>query len=696
MDECGAQPIDIDDLALGETCKSGVPYNSTDLGEMESAMEVLTRVDLELAYSSEKLVNLDKLLMHVMACENDLEAMTLYNDNSSIDLTENVLLFDFLSAFLDSEVGELNNFIGALNEGLINARENMSSCKHLTELFFVMEDKLNDSQELLKQSQVQVLELRKQSAKLQQSSLDFKQNNWKYEWETGVSENGKVESMDEKPKMQTVEQKRHILRMLEKSLGRELDLEKKLSESKQNQEDMIRKQRLTEQVAFCMEEAAQVVWGRFLEADNAAEVLMGISKELVGELQTAQFNINASKKREDETKWKLLECMEQLKDREIALEKLENSIAELITDNSEVCTLREKVELLEEQLKESDTQLKNVNCSNEAKEQQLREMENIIGSLRENIYVAESRAESAEVKINQLTETNMDLSEEISFLKNTNDSSTKKVSLLETQLRELESYLQHAKASSEASQEQQNMLYSAIWDMETLIEELKSKVSKAEMKTEDVEDRCVILSDANIELNKEVTFLRTKVEHLETSLEQVNEGKIASTEDVNIQSKLIMDMVMQLAMERKRIQKQLFSLAEANKSLVAKLQKSERTTPVPAGVHENGTTDKSFISPENGATTAACGEASEDAVMESSSRNFLVDELSKDAPISGTEISSVPPNGIADVFPKIEPERAVDQGYRNDRNLICVFVAIAVLLLSVLASYIINKKTHSF
>ena len=379
----------------------------------------------------------------------------------------------------------------------------------------------------------------------------------KYDKGTSLSENGEVLHMDEKPKLQTVEQKRHILRMLEKSLGRELDLDKKLSGSKQNEEDLKLKLHLTEQVAFCMEEAAEVVWGRFLEAENFTEVLMGTSKELVGRLQLVQFSLNGTMQREDEAKRKLLDCMDELKGKETVFKKTESRIEEIITDNSEVFTLREKVKLLEKQLEESDLKMKS---SNEEKEEQLRDMENIIESMKENVYIAESRAESAEAKITQLTETNVDLNEELSFLKSTNDTNTKKVSLLEKQLRGLEIQQQHAKASSEASQEQQNMLYAAIWDMETLIEDLKSKVSKAEVKTENAAEQCIALSEANLELNKEVTFLRTKIECLETSLEQAGDAKVVSAKDINVKTNVIMDMVMQLAMERERIQKQVLAL----------------------------------------------------------------------------------------------------------------------------------------
>ncbi|GFY88861.1 WPP domain-interacting protein 2 [Actinidia rufa] len=678
MDEFAAEKADDGDPELGEVyMHESVSFDSKDVGEVGSAMEVLTRVDLDLAYSSEKLVNLDKLLMHVLACENDLEAMALASNSSSINLIEKALVFDFLSGFLDSEVRELANFMGDLQTVTVDARQKISVFGHMTEVFIVMEVKLHDSEELLKQSQGQVLEISSQSAKLQRTLLAFKHNDWKYDRGTSLSENGEVLNMDEKPKLQTVEQKRHILRMLEKSLGRELDLEKKLSGSKQNEEDLKLKLHLTEQVAFCMEEAAEVVWGRFLEAENFTEVLMGTSKELVGRLQLVQFSLNGTMQREDEAKRKLLDCMEELKGKETVLKKTESRIAELITDNSEVCTLREKVKFLEQQLEESDSNLKIAKASNEEKEEQLREMENIIESMKENVYIAESRAESAEAKITQLTETNVDLNEELSFLKSTNDTNTKKVSLLEKQLRGLEIQQQHAKASSEASQEQQNMLYAAIWDMETLIEDLKSKVSKAEFKTENAEEQCTLLSETNLELNKEVTFLRTKIERLETSLEQAGDAKVVSAKDINVKTNVIMDMVMHLAMERERIQKQLSSLAEANKILAAKLKKSERSTS--ASVNERGGTDnKAILSTKRGARNATSGEASE----------AVVDESSNDAPLREAEtVSFVSPNSATNVA-----ERAVEAELHGP-NQMYVSMAIVVLLLSLLASYLFNKNS---
>lgn len=369
--------------------------------------------------------------------------------------------------------------------------------------------------------------------------------------------------------MPAVRQQRHILRVLDKSLERELDLEKKLLEIRQSEEELKLKVHLTEQVGFCMEEAAEAIYRRFLEAENLVEVLMGISKELLGQIQIMLFNLNGSIQREAEAKSELRHCMEQLKAKEIALQRFEKINSEPFVsqreqttsikvnfDEAEVFTLRENIELLEEQLKESELQLRNEHAINEASQEQLNEMYNMIESLKEDIVKAETKAESAEAKLTLLTETNLELTEEMGFLK---DSNTEKVSSLEKQLRDLRIQLQHAKASSEASQEQQNMLYSAIWDMETLIEELKSKVSKAENKTENAEEKCIILSETNFELSKELSFLRDKMDCLGKTLHQLKDEKTANAEEISIKTRFIMDLVMKLAFERERIQKQVLT-----------------------------------------------------------------------------------------------------------------------------------------
>ncbi|KAG2253677.1 hypothetical protein Bca52824_083813 [Brassica carinata] len=213
--------------------------------------------------------------------------------------------------------------------------------------------------------------------------------------------------------------------------------------------------------------------------------------------------------REAELKSKLEDITAQLQVKYLEVKKLEGTIQDNQEIVSEVLTLREHVKLTEQKMKDTELELKSVNAS---KQEVL-------------VHLAEI------------------------FLKDADDKKTKKVSSLEKQLRELEFQLQNSKALSEASQEHQNMLYSAIWDIETLIEDFKSKASKAESRTETVEEQCIVLSTTNSVLNKEVMSLRQRAKSLEAS------------------NKLLMDMVMQLSSERERIQVQLYSLAKENEKL---------------------------------------------------------------------------------------------------------------------------------
>lgn len=317
-------------------------------------------------------------------------------------------------------------------------------------------------------------------------------------------------SVNAKIKMQTAEQQRHILRLLEKSLAREIDLEKKLAEFRHVEEEL--KQRLlsSQQEVYCMEDETADVWERWFEADSTSAVLMGISKELLGRLQILQFNLNSLVQQETKLRSKLEDSIEELKAKENSLNELASSSAEvgdllvsqtnnlkaslreaedkLILANSEAFTLNEKVALLEKQLKESD-----------------------------------------------------------------------KVEFLERKLRESDIQLQCAIASAEASQEKQNLLNSTIDDMENLIVDLKGKVSKYESRADSAEEKCIILSESHAELNEELNFLRGRLESLETSLQQADETKLAAAKGVGLQTKVIANLVLQLAFERDRLHKQVLT-----------------------------------------------------------------------------------------------------------------------------------------
>ncbi|XP_050372154.1 WPP domain-interacting tail-anchored protein 2 isoform X2 [Argentina anserina] len=594
----------------------GVSSNESGAQDLASSMKVLTKVDLDLAYSAEKLANLQALMMRLFSQENDLEAMATANNYILADFHEKVLIFNLLSSILDSEAREMDSFMDTLQAEIVDARHTIFSCSHLGEPHTAMEEKLYDSEESLKQCQEQVSEVKMLAAKFRRTAIAFAHGNWKADIDMDSSEDGQLSNSYAKYNMQMPRQQRNNLRMLEKSLSREIDLEKKLTQSRQTEVQLQLKLHYTEQVAVRMEEAAEGIWGRFLEAENAAEVLQGISKDLLGRLQLLNFNVNGSIHRESELKSKLQDCLFELQAKDAALQKLEHISAENITKDAEILTLKEKVLFHEKQLKESELQLKNANATNESSLEKLREQETLIESMKESIYREEVKAESALLKVAELTGTNVELTEEMSFLKGSVSNAEKKVGILEKQLRDVEIQLQNAKASSEASQEQQNMLYAAIWDMETLIEDLKSKVSKAENKTEASEEQCIMLSESNIELNAEIIDLRARVEYLQSSLDRSDNAKLESAKEVNTRIKFIMDMAMQLAIERERIQKQLHVLAMEKQLLVEKLWDAKNIAPV-TGCNNEDSDNKELPFLKKDVSNATSIQTSAEVVTES-------------------------------------------------------------------------------
>ncbi|CAJ1836101.1 unnamed protein product [Sphenostylis stenocarpa] len=374
--------------------------------------------------------------------------------------------------------------------------------------------------------------------------------------------------------MHTTEQQRHVLRMLEKALANEMNLEKNFIDSRQIEEKLKQRTASLEQELILTEEEATDAWERWLQADNAREILTGISKELLGRLQISQFNLHQRAKIET--------CLEQVRERDVTSDKIEQLNVKLINDNFEVATLSDKVCLVEKQLKESESQLMNVKASADEYQKQynvlcseVRDLQGIIVELKENLFNAESRANTAETRCKLLKETNSELNRQMALLKDSGGKS-ERVESLERQLRESDLQLQRATASAEASLEKQSMLYSTIKDMEQVIKDLKSKVSKAEFRANSVEEKCIILSESNTDLNEELSFLRSRLDCLEGSLNQVEEAKVASAKDIGKQANVFKNLLMQLAVERERLNKQLSSLVSENRILVVKLKQTNK------------------------------------------------------------------------------------------------------------------------
>ncbi|XP_040868138.1 WPP domain-interacting tail-anchored protein 1 isoform X2 [Glycine max] len=570
--QSGEDTVDID---LGGVSSSGEAIG--DLGD--DIVTVLTGLELNVACFSEKVANFSNFVMHLETLGFELEGLDLEkedNDVDNMDCVGKFLEFDLLCGVLGSEIVELDRFLDTLHAEIADSGERVASCK-------TWQDKLVDSEQCLRQSEMQFSEIKKQSASFERTLSSYKRGgNDNVEEGEIILEDDESLNVSTVINMQTPEQQRHVLRMLEKSLANEIDLEKNFIDSRQIEEKLKQKMVSLEQELILMEEEATDACERWLEADNASEILTGISKQLLGRLQISQFNLNGLSQRESELRTKLETCIEQLKEKDVVSDKIEQLNDKLILANSQVVALSVEVCSLEKQLKESECQVLNVKASADEYQKQynilcseVRDMEEVIVELKENVSNAESRANTAESLCKLLTETNDELNKQLALLKDGGGKS-ERVESLERQLRESDLQLQQAVASAEASQEKQSMLYSTIKDMEHVIKDLKSKVSKAESRADSAEEKCIILSESNSDLNEELNFSRSRLECLEGSLHQVEEAKVASAKDIGKQTKVFKNLVMQLAVERERLNKQLSSLASENKILVVKLKQTNK------------------------------------------------------------------------------------------------------------------------
>lgn len=141
--------------------------------ELESVARILTRVELDIVCSSEKLINMDTLVMHVASRETDFEAFSLEEDHRLEGPVVKALEFDLLYGFLDSEVRELESFLSALHTEIASSRETVSSFTHLGETFSDIKDKLLDCEDSLKKNFEQVSDIKKQSANFQRILSTF-------------------------------------------------------------------------------------------------------------------------------------------------------------------------------------------------------------------------------------------------------------------------------------------------------------------------------------------------------------------------------------------------------------------------------------------------------------------------------------------------------------------------------------------
>ncbi|KAH9606290.1 hypothetical protein KSS87_014958 [Heliosperma pusillum] len=647
-----------------ETAENG----ENGVEESGIVMEMLTVLDIDLAYSCEKLENLDVYMAIISLGESQHGEMSM-----DIEI-EKALIFDLSLGYLESEVTELNHLLNVFRGVINDARKKLHSLGQKRETFIAFEGKLHDSECSLKRFQEQLSALQRRLAIM--CGIPYGQKNT-FLYEDATSEMSGSE-------FQTAGQQRLVLRMLDKSICGELDLENQLLDSKEREEDLKSKLSITNVVISDLELFGEVALEKLLEAEHSSEVYMGIAKDMMTRLQILQFNMHCSVQREGDLKSKL----------ESVLIDNENKCAKLNQ------SFREK-EKLEEKVKELEKKLQELNGSYEASQEEVSLMENTADSLREHVYMTEIRTQSAEQKITSLTEENMELRDELAFLKD-GDDNIEKISLLEKQARNLEVQLQNANKSSEASLEQQNMLYTAIWDMETLIEELRSKVSRGESRADNAEKQCLALAETNIKLSKEISNLKSDSEKLQERLKEANTVRVARVKDIYNGSKLISEVVMQLANERERIQKQQSGLAKENKILLEELRKMRKislkvnqdnvrstVTNCVVDVHDPDTGVSVKVSTVREIVETPTSTTASNQVDEPADEN-IEDEAETELKVEAEVSSSCASDIAAQNVTNKETENKEMRSYVNRKCY--TFAAILVIVLSILAMNINWKE----
>ncbi|XP_020522792.1 WPP domain-interacting tail-anchored protein 2 isoform X2 [Amborella trichopoda] len=609
-------------------------FKEMESGQSNNARELLTRVELDVACSSEKVQNLEIFFIHVAARAGEYEDFATRKEDILEDSVEKALEFDILSGILDSEMGELDRFTASLQEEITDLRE-----KKLFE--DTKTEEMHELEEALKQLRVQVTDMRMQSAKFQ-NTLSYGGQDIRNGLDAETIESPFSPMSGGIRKAHTPEQQMHVLRMLEKSLKRDLDLESKLTVTRHNEEEL--KQRLhdVEEENSIMETMARALLQRSFEAENLVSVLSGVSKELIGKIQLLNFNLNSSLCRETDLRSKL-------QGTQIKLSEDEGTLLKLTTR----CQKLENLLLL--QVKES-----------------------------------EAKVQDSEEKFNLANSDAQSLRE--------------KASSLEGRLRQSETQWQQALASVEASHERETLLSSSLIDMENVIQNLKAKVIYMENRAENAELQCSLLMDNNSELNEELKLLRGTVESLQASLVRTENDKAKAAKDVNFRAKLINDLIMKLATERECLQKQIFSLMEENRllgeyssdeasGLMSHYGNKQAIEYVPE--KDNGDIKANLTNPVDLESEPTLGHMYLETQVETSVKSVASCVSMEGPTVSGSDGHGLGAEEVVDMDSSSQFETVVtiEAGQLKAKY---VFGAIAISLISVLIVYIFQQEHCPF
>ncbi|XP_022007028.1 WPP domain-interacting tail-anchored protein 1 [Helianthus annuus] len=409
----------------------------------ETTEEIITTFVMDIQCISEKLANLNSLSMCVEIKENDLEAFVSDTDS---DLVIKTLEYALLSGFLDSEVNLLEAYISHLQMEKDNVIKSLFSRIHGGETLSGMVDMLHDSEKALELLLADVLEIKTRSANFEKNLIRLCGCEDYTESLNSIDQAELNEKM--KMNMHTLESHRDVLRKLDKSLEREINLENRVSELTQMEETLTTRLRLSEQEVVYAKEEAETTFEKFYETDHTRELLTETCKVLISKINMLQFNLKGSIQRESQLKRDLLKLEERSTDESAytegilelisTIEDLRAQVMEAEYKRKELKDANEKVVSLEAELSDVKVKLQHAEtCYKDIGEEKnvllstILGMDNVIEDLKNKVTQGKVQTKSMEDRYIFLSKSKSSLKKELKIVKG-------KVKSLEKSLHQME------------------------------------------------------------------------------------------------------------------------------------------------------------------------------------------------------------------------------------------------------------------
>lgn len=131
---------------------------------IEGMLKILIKIDIDLVCTSEKLMNMLILLMHLLDSDNDTEGVGRHD--SSTASFEKALAYDLLCGILESQLKEVDMVLDELEAQIVDASK-LPTYKYVKNIFMI--DRLGGCAQNLKQSRGRVSEITLKLAQLQRT-----------------------------------------------------------------------------------------------------------------------------------------------------------------------------------------------------------------------------------------------------------------------------------------------------------------------------------------------------------------------------------------------------------------------------------------------------------------------------------------------------------------------------------------------